>query len=373
MWNVRFRTGTFFCVGCLVAGMTLSSGSADESQLIDSTDPKYTITDPDTRDKDLELTGEFAGTIQPSRYATQAYGLQVVAMGGGRFQGRLLVGGLPGAGWNGYAQIRLTGEREGRKLTLIGGPFAVSLAGISKTATVRYKEGDTNLGQLFRANRESPTMGAPVPSSGNQLFPVDDQIAGAFPWSKMDINAEGFLKAGAETFYGYRDFKLHVEFRTPFMPNARGQARGNSGIYLNSRYEVQILDSFGLAGGEDDCGSIYRTKKPDVNMTFPPLTWQTYDITYVAPVFNAKGKKLQNAVLTVLHNGVLIHDQVEVDGQTGLRSPEESDDPMALKLQDHGNPVVFRNVWIAPIVEENPQPAAVEVPYCPPTRRGRRR
>lgn len=373
MWNVRLHTGSLFCAACVSAWLALSNGFAEESQQVDKTDPRYTMTDPDGKDQDFDLTGEFTGSIQPSRFGSQTMGLQVVSMGAGRFQGRLLVGGLPGAGWNSFAQIRLTGEREGRKLTLLGGPYAISLQGIAKAAIVRFKEGDYSIGQLERVHRESPTLNATVPSGGNLLFQGGESAEfDTALWTKAEVTPEGYLKAGAETFYGYRDFKLHVEFRTPFMPNARGQSRGNSGVYLNGRHEIQILDSFGLAGGEDDGGAIYRNKKPDVNMCLPPLQWQTYDITYQAPVFNAKGKKIENALVTVLHNGVLIHNEVEVDGQTGLHAPEETDQLMALKLQNHGTPVVFRNIWIAPIEDEvSAIPQPVEFPCC--GRRSRRR
>jgi hypothetical protein len=370
MSRVHFRIGILSCVGCATAWLALGSLLAEDNPPPEKNDPRYALTDPDGKDQDFSLTGEFAGTVQPSRFGSQSFGLQVVAMGGGRFQGRLLIGGLPGAGWNGFAQIRLTGERDGRRLTLLGGPYTISLAGIAKTATMRYKDGDLTLGMLQRVDRESTTLNATVPTGGNLLFQGgEDDICGTYLWNKAELTDERYLKAGAESHYGYRDFKLHVEFRTPFMPNARGQARGNSGIYLNGRHEIQILDSFGLAGGEDDCGSIYRSKRPDVNMTLPPLTWQTYDITYQAPVFNAKGKKVENAVVTVLQNGVLIHDHIEIEGQTGLHAPEESDELMSLKLQDHGCPVVFRNIWIAPIEDPNP-PVAIEPWYG---RRGRRR
>ncbi|MDB5385679.1 MAG: hypothetical protein JWM11_1325 [Planctomycetaceae bacterium] len=370
MWSVNFRIGIMSCVGFATAWLALASIFADETSPVDKTDPKYALTDPDGKDQDFHLTGEFAGTAQLSRFGSQTFGLQVVAMGNGRFQGRLLIGGLPAAGWNGFAQIRLTGERDGRRLTLLGGPYTVTLAGIAKSATVRYKDGDLTLGVLPRQERQSPTMNATVPAGGNLLFQGGpDDICGTYLWNNAHLTEEKYLKAGAETYYGYRDFKLHVEFRTPFMPNARGQSRGNSGIYLNGRHEIQILDSFALAGGEDDCGAIYRSKRPDVNMTLPPLAWQTYDITYNAPVFNAKGKKVENALVTVLHNGVLIHDKVEIEGQTGLHAPEESDELMAIKLQDHGTPVVFRNIWIAPI--EDPNATVVQEPYY--GRRGRRR
>ncbi|MGH7128550.1 MAG: 3-keto-disaccharide hydrolase, partial [Planctomycetaceae bacterium] len=136
-----------------------------------------------------------------------------------------------------------------------------------------------------------------------------------------------------------------IEFRLPYMPYARGQGRANSGVYLQGRYEVQILDSFGLHGAENECGALYRLRPPDVNMCLPPLAWQTFDIEFHAARFDAAGRKTENARITVLHNGVAIHDNVEILRKTG-NGAEEGPDPLPIRLQDHGNPVVFRNIWI---------------------------
>lgn len=331
----------------------------------DNTDPKYTLTDPDGKDQDFDLQGEFKGSAQLSQFSTGEFGLQVVSTGGGRFQGQLLVGGLPSDGWNGFARIRLIGEREGRKLTLKGGPYNVLIQGMGKRATLKFEAGDIALGELERVHRVSPTMGAAPGPGGAMLFSgtppetPDQENIGTICWQNAKLTDEGLLLAGTKTTHTYNDFRLHLEFRTPFMPNARGQARGNSGVYLNGRHEVQILDSFGLAGADDEAGAIYKYKKPDINMAFPPLSWQTYDITYQAPVFNARGKKIENALISVEHNGVLVQDEVEVDGPTGA-GPEETPILLPIGLQDHGAPVVFRNVWIAPINPPAPPPA----PLC---------
>jgi type 1 glutamine amidotransferase len=143
------------------------------------------------------------------------------------------------------------------------------------------------------------------------------------------------------------DGLYHVEFMTPAMPEATGQARGNSGVYLAGRYEVQVLDSYGLELGLGDCGSIYGKRVAAVNASRPPGRWQTYDIEFTAPRFDAAGAKTANARLTVWHNGRRVHADVEVDGPTAAGDGGEAPSGPLL-LQDHGNPVRYRNVWFAP-------------------------
>jgi hypothetical protein len=144
----------------------------------------------------------------------------------------------------------------------------------------------------------------------------------------------------------FKDFKLHMEFCTPFMPAARGQARGNSGVYLQGRYEIQILDSYGLKQRFDDCGGIYGIGVPLVNMCAPPLQWQTYDITFQAPRFDAEGKKVSDAQVTVVHNGVTIHENLKLPKTTTLALDNNVKEAGGICLQDHGNEVQFRNIWL---------------------------
>jgi hypothetical protein len=167
-------------------------------------------------------------------------------------------------------------------------------------------------------------------------------------WKLLDhgvaqVNGTGdiFTK---EAFDG--KFHLHVEFRVPYMPQASGQARGNSGVYVQGRYEVQILDSYGLDAKNNDCGAIYEVAAPKVNACKAPTIWQSYDIHFQAPKFE-DGKKVRPAIMTVFHNGVKIHDEVQIPvDNTRAGMGGDPSKPGPILLQDHGNPVQFRNVWL---------------------------
>ncbi|MGW2350153.1 family 16 glycoside hydrolase [Actinacidiphila glaucinigra] len=152
------------------------------------------------------------------------------------------------------------------------------------------------------------------------------------------------------TKQAFGDFRLHVEFRVPKLPDdVTGQDRGNSGIYLQDRYELQILDSFGVAQlASNEAASIYNKKAADLNAATAPETWQTYDIVFRAARFDAEGSKTDDARITVVWNGRKVHDDVAVDGPTG-GGDAESAAAGAIRLQDHGNKVRFRNLWIEPL------------------------
>jgi hypothetical protein len=146
----------------------------------------------------------------------------------------------------------------------------------------------------------------------------------------------------------YRDFTLELEFYVPALTEEiTGQARGNSGVYLQGRYEVQILDSWKLPASNTDCGALYGFRAPSVNAAAPPNTWQRYWIDFTAPRFDRSGNKTANARVSVRHNEVLIHDDVEVPRPTG-RGDTETAEPGPIVLQDHGSRVRFRNIRIEP-------------------------
>ena len=138
------------------------------------------------------------------------------------------------------------------------------------------------------------------------------------------------------------------EFQLSFMPYARGQGRSNSGCYMQGRYEVQVLDSFGLKGKNNECGGIYSIKDPDLNMCYPPLSWQTYDVEYTAAKYEGD-RKVKDALMTVRHNGVLVHRDVELPKGTTAHPTKEGPEPGPIYLQNHGNPLKYRNIWVVPV------------------------
>ncbi|HEY1860069.1 MAG TPA: DUF1080 domain-containing protein [Gemmataceae bacterium] len=142
------------------------------------------------------------------------------------------------------------------------------------------------------------------------------------------------------------NFTLHVEFRVPYLPTKKGQERGNSGVYVQGRYEVQVLDSYGLDSKIDDCGAIYGIAAPLKNACKAPTVWQIYDIEFHSPVCEG-GKKVKPARITVKQNGILIHDNVEItkDNTTAGLGGDVCK-PGPLMLQSHGAPVQFRNIWM---------------------------
>ena len=198
------------------------------------------------------------------------------------------------------------------------------------------------VGELKKVERQSPTLGAQPPPSAIVLF--DGSTPDHFENGKL-IEGNLLGATGCVSKQQFGDHSLHIEFRTPFMPLSRGQARGNSGVYVQGRYEVQVLDSFGLDGKDNECGGIYKASEPAVNMCYPPLAWQTYDIDFTAARFNDAGKKTENARISIKHNGVVIHDKLELKSGTPGYKPE-GPGKLGLFLQNHGNPVAFRNIWV---------------------------
>lgn len=289
-----------------------------------------------------------------------AVSAEVVALGGDEYRAVLH---LPGdkrvelAGKVADGQAMLNGEADGQVWTgrLAGGRLAAWPRGAEAEPYV-----------LERYVRENPRAGAKPPPDAIVLLPFEPgQAPSLEAWTnpRWKVLPDGSMEIAQgtgdnRTKESFGDAQLHIEFMTPFEPAGRGQGRGNSGVYLHDRYEVQVLDSFGLKPGGGECGAIYNTASPRVNASLPPGQWQAYDITFRAPRMR-DGQVAEPARMTVVLNGVTIHEDQVVPKPTG---GGEGDivERGPIKLQDHGHPVRFRNVWLVPRLAETRPAAPVE-------------
>ena len=173
-------------------------------------------------------------------------------------------------------------------------------------------------------------------------------------WKLVDGVMESVKKAGyIQTKQSFGSCQLHLEWASPSIAKGDGQKRGNSGVFLQGTYEIQILDCYENTTYPDgQAGALYGRKKPLVNACRKPGEWQSYDIIFHRPIFDKKGAIVKRATFTVLHNGVLIQDHTILSGGTNWNGSHSAGyyrahpDKLPIKLQDHGNPVRFRNIWI---------------------------
>jgi hypothetical protein len=324
---MKIKTSIWLTV--LLAGATVESNAAD------------TFLDAKSAGPDFVVQGEYVGTITSPNGEKNKLAAQVIALGGGKFRAVFHGGGLPGDGWDRETKIEVNGETLDGKTVFTAEDKTDGTAEISGGAFTGKSEKHGTL-KLEKVMRKSPTEGLKPPSGA--LVLLDGKNADA--WEGGHLDERGLLAAGSKTKQQtFQNYSLHVEFLLPFKPTGRGQDRANSGVYMQDRYEVQVLDSFGLKGLNNECGGIYSQVAPAVNMCYPPLQWQTYDIDFQAARYDGDGKKTKNAVITVKHNGIVIHENQEITGPTGGGKKEDSSGG-AIQLQGHGNPVFYRNVWL---------------------------
>jgi hypothetical protein len=333
---MKIPLATYLASAVLTVALSTADATAKPAQRV-WTDPETALRE----DPDFAVQGEYRTAVGET-----SIGAQVVALGKGEFEAYISYGGLPGAGWQpGNRRTPLKGARKDGK---------IAFAGVEELATATLENGSLSLTapddtkhQLERVERRSPTLEAKPPEGAVVLF--DGSSADA--WENGKIENGHLAASGCTTKQRFGDYTLHLEFRTPYMPDARGQQRGNSGVYHGGRWETQILDSFGLEGEANECGGIYSVSKPRLNLCLPPLSWQTYDVDFTAAKFDASGKRLAWPRITVRLNGTLIHENLELardfTAAAPLSKPLESPEGPVF-LQAHGNPVVFRNIWIMP-------------------------
>lgn len=300
---MRIARPFLFAIFAIVAATSLAQDQETAVELAEA-----------LKDPDFAVQGEYVG---PKR------AMQVIALGDGEFEAVLFGGGLPGAGWNNGAPQRVDVDAD-------------EIAEI------------VDFNQMSRVERSSPTLGLKPPQGAITLFDGTKETFQKRWKPGAKITADGLLEQGATSVDEFQDFSLHVEFQTPFKPKARGQARGNSGVYYQGRFETQVLDSFGLEGKVNETGGIYSIRAPDLNMCLPPLTWQTYDAEFTAAKFDESGKKTADAKLTVRLNGVVVQQDVSLGHATTAAPIKEGPEPGPIYIQNHKNPVRFRNIWVLP-------------------------
>lgn len=290
---------------------------------------------------------------------------------GGPMEGASLEAQIVGLSWEDYratitiiedgeekATYQATGKTEDKITYFTGGegqPYSLqSRARFGIMQGTFSNEEETMPFTMERFLYEPPTRGKEPPQGAVVLLnestsDLDDNWVVQPRWRLTDQGVMFIVGSSIITQDQFSDGYYHIEFRTPYMPNDRGQARGNSGVYVMGRYEIQVLDSFTDPPADNRCGGIYSQAVPIANPCLPPLEWQTYDIHFRAPRFNDSGQKIENARVTVKLNGTVIHDDIELTDRTpgGVGNGEAPEG--VLLIQDHSDQVRFRNIWVAPL------------------------
>ena len=323
-------------VGLLVLGMCARLTAAEKAapksgEKAPKAPPPKVTQEPDDGIQGLYFSGD------PPAAKADA---KVLGQGGGAYKVILTVGSSPAA--------ELAGKLEGGKVVLSGsGGESGTIADKKLTVTAGDKKYE-----LAYTVVKPPTLGEKPPAGAIVLLPFEEGKKPSLEawnppsWTPLDDGSMQVSKGDIFTKQEFGDIKLHLEFWLPYESAGRQQGRGNSGVYLMDRYEIQVLDSFGLVPKNNDCAAVYTQVAPKVNACLPPACWQTYDITFRAPRFDADGKKTKDAVVTVVQNGVTVQDQTVVKGPTGVAKSKPEVKKATFHLQDHAHPVKFRNIWL---------------------------
>ncbi len=303
-----------------------------------------------------QVFGLYEGTYQADPSHRTKATAHVIAEGPGYY--RVVLTAEPLVPGEAAAQFEIYGVQQGTKVNLFGRANANYWHGRIEGDRLDADPGYYGVGvEMRKVTPKSPREGATPPAGAVILLPFssgtppDTSAWNGGPWKPQ---SDGSLecdpgRGSIRSKRNFGDMKLHVEFWLPLMADSFGQGRANSGVIINDLYEVQVLDSFGLVPSPGDCAAIYSQARPRVNASFPPEQWQTYDITFRAPRMNPDGSVKEKARVTVELNGIRVQDDVAIDGATAGHEPGKPPANAAkgpLQLQDHGNHVRYRNVWV---------------------------
>ncbi len=290
--------------------------------------------------------GQYKGTFYPDSKVTMPATATVVDEGQGDY--RINIHAVSSDPALEGADIEIMGREFGPQVHLSSRAGGYDWRGEIKDSRLVAK---SHYGQRFELEKivsKSPRAGAKPPTGAVILLPFKEGVkADLSGWTNEFWKARnnGIMecakgKGANKTSREFSDIKqLHVEFRLPLEPDGRGQHRANSGVYVIDAYEVQILDSFGLVHTSGDCGGLYGVARAKVNASLPPETWQTYDITFRAPRLDDSGNAKELPEITVIFNGVKIHDKQKIP-----KRRHTTEGP--IQLQDHGHNIQFRNIWL---------------------------
>jgi len=309
------------------------------------------------KDTPERYMGHYGGAFLTPEWSDYGLRAQVVALGKGRYMAVFFVRSTAGKAQRlevdgrlkeGVLQFKEVLELEGQ----LDGKHRIEGQIQEELFTGRFEHaGGAVRFELERERVESPTLGKGPPEGAVVLMDgkgLDHWRRHPEKWCLQPDGSTEVCGSNFVTRQQFGDATYHIEFRPPLMAESRGQSRGNSGIYLMGRYEIQVLDSFGWPPADNRCGGIYKVAAPLTDADAPPLQWQTYDITMRAPRFDEDGVKTEDAIVTVVHNGETIHDHlVLTDVTPGGVSGEEAAKGV-LMLQDHSDQVRYRNIWVLP-------------------------
>ena len=328
-------------------GLWASAGAAAEKAAPAKSAARAEAPKPVKEEPLDKVMGDYVGSFVPASGAEARAEAKIVAEGGGSYRAVLLWAAADGK----PARVELAGRGDEKKVSLAGKAGDVEWTGAIEEGKLAAQSKDGKVEARFTV-RKSPTEGAKPPPGAVVLLPYEegkppslDEWTNA-AWQTAPDGSMTVSKGDNFTKRPFGDFRLHLEFRIPFEPGGKGQGRGNSGVYIFNLYEIQILDSFGVAPEAHQCGAVYTQTPPKENACFPPGAWQTYDITFQAAKFDAEGKKTKDAAVTVIQNGVKVQDQTVIKGPTGAARGRAEVKAGPIKLQDHQHPVRYRNIWI---------------------------